>query len=320
MTQARRILLERIEAAPYRIDPVFLASPQFECEPLGDELGVRLFLKVETMNPIRSFKGRGAELYLARDAGDGPLVCASAGNFGQAMAYACRSRALPLTVFAAETANPLKVERMRALGADVRLAGDDFDAAKDAARTFAAARGGCFVEDGREPAISEGAGTIALEMVAAEPQLDAVFVPLGNGALLAGVATVLRARLPSARVVAVAARGAPAMARSLAAGRPIVGERVDTIADGIAVRVPVPEAVADLTDLVDETRLVDDDDIVRAMRLLHRHAGAVVEPAAAIGVAALLADADDWVGARVATVLCGSNVAPEQARTWLGVG
>ena len=320
MTEAPRIALERIEAAPRYIDPVFLASPQFECEPLGAELGVRLFLKVETMNPIRSFKGRGAELFLARDAGDEPLVCASAGNFGQAMAYACRSRALPLTVFAAERANPLKVERMRALGADVRLAGDDFDAAKDAARAFAGAHGARFVEDGREPAISEGAGTIALEMVAAEPQLDAVFVPLGNGALLAGVATVLRAQLPNARVVAVAARGAPAMAQSLAAGRPIAGHAADTIADGIAVRVPVPEAVADLAGLVDEVRLVDDADIVRAMRLLHRHAGAVVEPAGAVGVAALLSGVEAWVGARVATVLCGSNVAPEQARAWLGEG
>jgi len=320
MTTTRRILLDRIEAAPRLIDPVFLASPQYACEPLSDELGVRLVLKVETLNPIRSFKGRGAELFLTRDADDGQLVCASAGNFGQAMAYGCRSRALPLTVFAAASANPLKVERMRAMGADVRLSGDDFDAAKAAARAHAAARGGRFVEDGREVAISEGAGTIGLELVAAEPELDAVFLPLGNGALLAGVATVLRARLPSARVVAVAARGAPAMLRSLEAGRPLAGGPVDTIADGIAVRVPVPEAVADLAGLVDELRLVDDDDLVRAMRLLHRHAGVVVEPAGAAGVAALLGGADAWLGARVATVLCGANVTPEQARGWLGVG
>jgi threonine dehydratase len=108
------------------------------------------------------------------------------------------------------------------------------------------------------------------------------------------------------------------MVHSLAAGRPIAGPAADTIADGIAVRVPVPEAVADLAGLVDETRLVDDADIVQAMRLLHRHAGAVVEPAGAVGVAALLSGVEAWVGARVATVLCGSNVAPEQARAWLG--
>ena len=319
MSGPPRIRLERIEEARRLVDPVFLDTPQYECEPLGDELGARLVLKVETLNPIRSFKGRGAELFVARDGGAAPLVCASAGNFGQAMAYACRSRALPLTVFAAETANPLKLERMRALGADVRLAGLDFDAAKDAARAFAAAHGLRFVEDGREPAIAEGAGTIALELLAAEPGLDAVFVPLGNGSLLAGVATVVRERQPTARVVAVAARGAPAMVDSLRAGRPLASERADTIADGIAVRVPVPEALGDLVGLVDEARLVDDADTVRAMRLLHRHAGLVVEPAGAVGVAALLGGPGEWAGARIATVLCGGNLTPEQMRDWLSV-
>jgi len=318
MLGSQRLRLERIEEARRLIDPVFLGSPQYECEPLGAELGARLVLKVETLNPIRSFKGRGAELFLARDAGAEHLVCASAGNFGQAMAYACRSRALPLTVFAAETANPLKLARMRDLGAAVRLSGHDFDAAKAAARRFAEARGLRFVEDGREAAIAEGAGTIALELLAAEPSLDALFVPLGNGALLAGMATVARALLPSVRVVAVAARGAPAMVASLEAGRVVRTERADTIADGIAVRVPVPEALDDLAGLVDGSRLVDDADVVRAMRLLHEHAGVVVEPAGAVGVAALLIDAGEYRGARVATVLCGGNLTPQQVRAWLG--
>jgi len=318
MPGSPRLTLQRIDEAARLIDPVFLSSPQYECEPLSDVLGVRLVLKVETCNPIRSFKGRGAELFLARDADDTPLVCASAGNFGQALAYACRSRALHLTVFASERANPLKVARMRALGADVRLYGDDFDAAKGAARAFAAARGLRFVEDGREPAIAEGAGTIALELLAAEPALDALFVPLGNGALLAGIATVVRARHPSVRVVAVAARGAPAMVASLAAGRIVVTERVDTIADGIAIREPVPEALEDLAGVVDATCLVDDADIVRGMRLLHRHAGFVVEPSGAVGVAALLGEARAWRGARIATILCGGNLTPEQVAAWLG--
>jgi threonine dehydratase len=104
----------------------------------------------------------------------------------------------------------------------------------------------------------------------------------------------------------------------LAAGRVVATERADTIADGIAVREPVPEALDDLVGAVDATLLVDDADIVRAMRLLHRHAGVVVEPAGAVGVAALLADGREWRGARVATILCGGNVTPEQAAAWLG--
>ncbi|MDA0699811.1 MAG: pyridoxal-phosphate dependent enzyme [bacterium] len=317
MTGSERLAVQRIEEAVRLIDPVFLGSPQYECEPLSDALGVRLVLKVETCNPIRSFKGRGADLFLARDADDAPLVCASAGNFGQAMAYACRSRALRLTVFAAESANPLKLARMRELGADVRLGGSDFDAAKSGARRYADERGLRFVEDGREPAISEGAGTIALELLAAEPGLDVVFVPLGNGALAAGIATVLRARHPSVRVVAVAARGAPAMVDSLRVGHVMETPRVETMADGIAVRVPVPEALLDLAGQLDDTRLVDDADLVRAMRLVHRHAGIVVEPAGVAGVAALLADAHEWRGARVATVLCGGNLTPEQVSAWI---
>ncbi len=316
MKASARVRFERIQQAVRLVDPVFLGSPQYECEPLGLELGVRCVLKVETLNPIRSFKGRGAELFVARDAGSEALVCASAGNFGQAMAYACRSRAIALTVFAAENANHLKVERMRALGADVRLAGGDFDAAKAAARSYAERTGRLFVEDGREPAVAEGAGTLALELFAAEAELDAVFVPLGNGALAAGVGTVARALAPSVRVVAVAAAGAPAMAWSLRDGRLTETPAVDTIAGGIAVRVPVPEALADLRGLLDEVRLVEDEAIVRAMRLVHRHAGVVVEPAGAVGIAALLGEMGS-VGARVATVLCGGNLTPDQVRAWL---
>src|SRR6185295_11996704 len=122
MTNPHRISLDRIAHAATLIDPVFLNSPQFLAESLSAQLGCRLVVKVETVNPIRSFKGRGAEYVAASLHGRPQLVCASAGNFGQGMAFAARKRGLALTVFAAVSANPLKVERMRALGADVRLA------------------------------------------------------------------------------------------------------------------------------------------------------------------------------------------------------
>src|SRR5919202_1781822 len=120
------------------IDPVFRHSPQFVSGALSDRLGLRLLCKVELLNPIRSFKGRGADYFLQRLGSDPrPLVCASAGNFGQGLAYAAARRAIEVTVFAAHGANPLKLERMRRLGADIRLSGDDFDAAKAAARAHA---------------------------------------------------------------------------------------------------------------------------------------------------------------------------------------
>lgn len=313
-----RISLDAIRDAARVIDPVFLDSPQFESEPLGAELGVRVTLKVETLNPIRSFKGRGAEYFVHRLAPDAPrLVCASAGNFGQGMAWATRRRGRSMDVFASTRANPLKVDRMRSLGATVHLAGDDFDAAKDAGRTFAERHGGWFVEDGREPEISEGAGTIALELFREESQFDTLVVPLGNGALLGGIATWVRAAASHTQIIGVCAAGAPSMERSWRERRVITTERTDTIADGIGVRVPIPEAVSDLQAIVDDIVLVDDDATVEAMRLLLTHVGLVVEPAGAVGIAAIRTYRERFAGQRVATVLCGGNVTEEQFREWI---
>ena len=251
-------------------------------------------------------------------AGCSRLVCASAGNFGQGLAWAGRSRGIPCDVFAATTANPLKIERMRDFGATVRLAGADFDAAKDAARDHALTLGVPFIEDGREPAISEGAGTLAVELAAWPAPLDAVVIPLGNGALLGGVATWLRHVSPATRIVGVCAAGAPSMERSWRTRTVVTTETADTIADGIAVRVPIPEALEDLAGTVDDIWLVDDATILEAMRAVHAAEGIVLEPAGAVGVAALLAHGDAWKGGLVATVLCGANVTEAQREQWFG--
>jgi threonine dehydratase len=312
-----RLSLDRIEQAARLIDPVFLHTPQFICEPLGDLFGVRLALKIETLNPIRSFKGRGTEFLVSQLAGKTRVMCASAGNFGQAMAYSCRKRSIPLTVYAAVSANPLKIERMRALGAEVRLSGEDFDAAKIEAKRAAAQGGVRFVEDALETATGEGAGTIGLEWLEFPEVLDALLIPLGNGALLGGIALAVKARSPRTRIVAVQASGAPAMVESWRAGRVIAHGHMDTIADGIGVRVPIPEALADLGGLVDDAILVSDADILEAMRLLHRHAGVVAEPSGAVGVAALLRHSEAFRGQLAGTVVCGGNLTPDQMEQWL---
>jgi threonine dehydratase len=317
-TDGKRLSLERIEEAARLIDPEFLGSPQYEAEALGDELGLRLVCKVETANPIRSFKGRGTDYLLHRlGEGEGRLVCASAGNFGQGLAYAARKRSVPLTVFAARSASPAKVERMRQLGAKVNLEGEDLDEAKVAARALAESEGWRFVEDGREPEIAEGAGTIALELCRWPEPFDALLVPLGNGALLSGVGTWMKAHAPSTAVIGVCAEGAPAMALSLHEGVVRTTEKVDTIADGIAVRVPVKEALTDLSGVVDDVLLVDDETMVGAMRLLFWKTGLVVEPAGAAGVAALIAHRERFAGSLVATPLCGGNLSGQQIRLWL---
>jgi threonine dehydratase len=314
----KRLSLERIEEASRCIDSVFLDSPQYEAGALGDELGLRLVCKVEMANPIRSFKGRGTD-YLLHRLGDeaGRLVCASAGNFGQGLAYAARKRNVPLTVFASKNANLAKIESMRRLGAEVRLEGEDFDEAKAAARALDGSEGWRFVEDGREVEVAEGAGTIALELCRWPEPFDALVVPLGNGALLSGVGTWMKAHAPSTAVIGVCAEGAPAMALSLREGVTRTTERADTIADGIAVRVPVEEALSDLAGVVDDVLLVDNGTMVEAMRLLFWKMGLVVEPAGAAGLAALLAHRERFAGVLVATPLCGSNLTEQQVREWL---
>lgn len=308
-----RLRLEAIERAAGVIDPVFLNTPQFESDTLNRALGRRVLVKVETVNPVRNFKGRGAEFFLAERAPQ-HCVTASAGNWGQALAYACGRRGVPVTVFASVNANPLKLARMRDLGAEVRLAGEDFDAAKLAAKAEA---GSDFVEDGREPEIAEGAGTMARELLRDAPALDAVFIPLGNGAMLTGMARWLKAASPATRIIAVCAAGADAMKVSFEQNRIVEQPSIDTIADGIGVRVPVPEALTDMRGLVDEIVTVKDSELLRAMRLAYEHLRLLIEPSAAAGLAAIAQRRAELAGAHVATVLCGGNVTDQQVRDWI---
>jgi threonine dehydratase len=307
-----QISMQSIVAAPRRIDPVFLNSPLLKNTPLDDVLGCRLAAKVETLNPVGSFKGRGTELFAATAlAAQETVVCASAGNFGQGLARAATLRGHRCIVFAAESANAVKVEAMRRFGAELRLVGSDFDAAKEAAISYASRHGLRYVEDGSEAAIAEGAGTIALELLAAG-SCDAILVQLGNGALLAGVGTVLRELAPLTRIIAVVAQNAPAMKLSLEAGRSIATVKADTIADGIAVRTPIAGTLELLRSCCDEIVAVTDEAILQAMRLVHYHAGVMLEPAGAAGIAHLMAGPPALLDKRVATIFSGGNLSEDQ--------
>ncbi|GAB6897655.1 threonine ammonia-lyase [Kineosporia succinea] len=309
-----------IEQAARQIDPVFTGTPLTSTASLDRTLGCRMLVKVETLGPLRCFKGRGTDWFVrGLDAEPGTeLVTVSAGNFGQGVARAAASRGLRATVFAARAANPAKVEAMRALGAQVHLVGRDFDEAKEAALDHARAGGLRMVVDGDERAIAEGAGTIALEIERAVPQtVNAMVVPVGNGALAGGVGTWFRHASPGTEVVGVAAAGAPATARSWREGRLVETSSVDTIADGLAGRTAVAYAVDVMREVVHDLVEVDDELLVRAVRLVHEHLGLVAEPSGAAGLAAVLADPARYAGRTVATVLCGSNIDPARAREFL---
>jgi len=297
-----------ITATLDRIDRAFLDTPMRRAASLDRALGVAVQFKDETATPIRSFKGRGACAFVAGLARPEHLVCGSAGNFGQGLAWAARRRAMPLTVFAATGATACKVDAMRDLGAEVRLAGHDYDAAKAEAEDHARHTGRIYVEDGAARSIAEGAGSIGVELSRDADRFDHILLPLGNGALVSGVGAWLKHAAPEVRIVAVAAVGAPAMAQAVLTGDPAVGALADTIADGIAVRVPIPYAVASVRRVVDDVVLVDDHAIRTAMALIAEHLGLIVEPAGAAGLAALIAEPDRWRGQRVVIPLCGGNV------------
>ena len=278
---------------------------------------VPVVVKLETANPIGSFKGRGtwlavSELLTAGRVGERQgVVVASAGNFGQGVAYAGRAMGVSVIVFAATTANPGKVAAMRRLGADVRTVGEDFDAARLAAADLAAESGWQLLVDGADPWISIGAGTIALELTDAiasgdQPALDRFYVPVGNGALIAGIGTWLRVVAPATRVIGVQAAAAPAMTLSWRERRPIETPRADTIADGIAARVPVPEALELMIAVVDEMLLVDEDQIVEATRQMSGALPSTIEPAAGAAWAAIRA-AQAHQGA-IGVLVTGGNV------------
>jgi len=316
-----RLDLARIRAAQRLIDPAFLDTPQYESAPLSAALGCSVVLKVETLNPVRSFKGRGTETIMSTlldRASHTSAVCASAGNLGLALAYSGSRRGIPVTVFAAETANPLKVEAMRSAGATVHLEGADIERPRELARSYAAAAGSYLVEDSLDLGSCEGAATIGLELVAgAAAHLDVVLVALGGGALASGVGFALRELSPGTEVIAIQPTGAPAMALSWRQGAVVTTDTIDTIADGVAGRYPIAEVLDDLLEVVDDVVLVNDDSIERGMRYLFDHAGLLVEPSAALGVAAILEDRERFAGRTVATIVCGSNIRTADFRRWV---
>lgn len=311
-----RLNTNDIEKAAEIIDPVFLNSPQYECEPLGNVLGCKLILKVETNNPIRSFKGRGGDL-LCKNATEKSLVCASAGNFGQAIAYGCRKQNIALTIFTAKSANPYKIKRMQDLGANVILQGEDFDGAKAHAKQFGEENNVRFVIDSLDIETVIGAGTIGLELSKFPQSLDYLVIPLGNGALFNGIATYFKAKSPHTKLIAIQAKGASAMVDSWHEKRLISYENINTIADGIGVRLPVQEALDDMENLIDDCLLVEESSIIDAMKMLHLNAGLVVEPAGAVGVSAILENREIFANKTVATIICGSNLTEEQMKIWL---
>jgi threonine dehydratase len=318
--QETRLDTARIRAARRVINPVFLGTPLYRCEALEPVLGCAVSIKLETANPVRSFKARGTEVVASQLAGNGSeaVVCASAGNLGQALAWSGRGRGLDVTVVASCFAPAAKLDRIRALEARLELVDGDIEVARERAAAVARHDDIRLVEDSLDIETCEGAATIGLELAEAVPSFDAVLVALGGGALATGVGHVLKALAPEVEVICVQPAGAPAMTYSWRQRRVVTTGPTDTIADGVAGRRPIPAVLDDLLLVADDAVLVSEASIIAGMRMLLGHAGLVAEPSAALGIAAVLEDRDRFAGRHVVTIVCGSNVDVDDYHRWVG--
>jgi threonine dehydratase len=302
------------------VDP----ATSLEEAPAELAAGRRLLLKREDQHELGAFKWRGAlpSLESYRERGASGVVTASTGNHGAATAWAAQRTGLRAVVFVPEEVSRAKVALMEQLGAELRPVGADLDEAKDAARGFAEVNGMPFFEDGAEPAQFEGYTAIGREIVGQLGERPVVtVVPVGNGALLIGVARGLAGRTASLRgrpsrplahgAVGVVSKDAPVMALSVAAGHPVECDRMSTFADGLAVRVAVPPAVEELVRLGTPFVEVSERAIARGVGAFAA-VGLRVEGSAAAALAAL--ETLDAPGGAVALVVTGRNIDDELYR------
>ena len=290
---------------------VIRETPVLTSRTVSERAGRTVVLKAENLQRTGSFKLRGALAKIASlgDRCRDGVVTASAGNHGQAVAYAARARGLRCEVFMPETAPVAKAEAAAGLGAAIRLGGATVEDSLASARERAASSGLVFVHPFDDPEVIAGQGTLGLELLEQVPDLGCAVVPVGGGGLISGTAIALKSARPEVRVVGVQVDACAPFPLSLAAGEVIEVPPALTIADGIAVKRPGGLTLELIQSWVDEIVVVPEDDVAEAMVLLLERAKLVVEGAGAVGVAALLAGRvpEGGAGTTVA-VLSGGNV------------
>ena len=295
-----------IEAEPWT------PTPLLQAHAIGQRLDADVWLKREDCTPIGSFKLRGAVTTagaLAADVPEAGVYVASAGNYGLAIVYACARYGIPVTVVAPEGATPSKLERIRLLGGTVEIHGDDFDVAKGRMRRRRPVRPGEYSGRTASSRRWRQARAPSRRSCLQHPEpWDMVVVPLGNGSLIKGIAQEMKRRSPSTKTIGVVPDGAPSMAQALrGTGMGRVGP-VDTLADGLAVRVPIPKIVEELIGLVDDVWTVSESDILPAVKSLMELEQVLAEPSAATPIAAMAGHRDEVCGKRIAAIVTGAHL------------
>ena len=310
MSSSELTTLDDVKAAATVLDGVTRLTPVLRPVNLSNIAGRPLVLKCENLQRTGSFKLRGAYRRISELPSGAEVVTASAGNHAQGVALASSLRGVKSTVFMPSTAALPKVQATRDYGAEVVLEGASFEEAGAAARRHADATGAVFVPAFDDPLVIAGQGTVGLELAEQAEEVEAIVVPVGGGGLVGGVGAAMKALRPGCRVVGVEPEGAADMELALSAGKPVALERVDTIADGIAVKKVSELTLAHARAFVDDIVTVTDEEIARALVLLLERTKQVVEPASAAALAAVLADKVGDGNAPIGVVLSGGNVDP----------
>lgn len=313
--------VQAVRAAADRLADVALRTPMETSRHASRIAGGPVLLKCEHLQRTGSFKIRGAYNRIARlseaDRANG-VVAASAGNHAQGVALAATRQQVDAVVFMPANAPIPKVQATRAYGAEVRFVDGVVDDCLDAAAELAEDEGRVLIHPFDHPDVIAGQGTIGLELLDQAPELRTVLVPIGGGGLVSGVGVALKALAPDVRIIGVQATGAASIEHSRDHGGPTTLPRVDTIADGIAVKRPGDLTMAHVDELVDDVVTVDDAATARALLVLLERAKQLVEPSGAIGLGALLAGLE--VETPAAVVLSGGNIDPLVLRSLISVG
>ena len=304
--------IERILRA--RVYDVALESPLDPAPRLSRRLGNTVLLKREDLQPVFSFKLRGAYnkiANLSQHVAQRGVICASAGNHAQGVALAARKRGIPALIVMPQTSPAIKVQAVVDLGGEVVLHGDDYDSAYERALELARERNLVFVHPFDDPDVIAGQGTIGMEIARQTAgEIDAVFVPVGGGGLIAGIAVYLKYLYPRVRIIGVNAADSTAMHDSLQAGRRVALERVGLFADGCAVRRVGEETFRLAREHVDEMMLVNTDEICSGIQDIFEDTRSIVEPAGALAVAAIkkYVAREGAQGKRFVAINCGANM------------
>jgi len=310
---------EEVLAARERISPYLKPTPLHRYPALDDLVETETWVKHENHQPICAFKVRGGINLIAQlsdDERNRGVITASTGNHGQSIAYAARLFGVRAIVCMPEGANPVKVKSIRGLGAEIVTQGADFDDARTHAGVLAERDGYRFIHSGNEPQLIAGVATEALEILEQQPDVEVIIVPVGGGSGAAGTCIATKAINPKVQVIGVQSAEAPAAYRSWKARR-LIEDKMGTVAEGLATRVPFELPQQIMWEMLDDFVLVTDADIRIAVRLMIETTRNLAEPAGAAPLAAALQLRERLANRRVALILSGSNITPGQLRDLL---